>query len=64
MRNNKRFEILTPSGWSDFIGVRKKTVDGCITINNSLTCTKNHLVKTPDGFVEAGRRRDAQLGLQ
>jgi len=55
MRNNKRFEILTPSGWSDFIGVRKKTVDGCITINNSLTCTKNHLIKTPDGFVEAGR---------
>lgn len=55
---NTEYEILTPSGYSDFDGIGKQEVDVIfhITFNDSsfLRCTENHLLKfTPDEFLEA-----------
>ncbi len=55
---NAKYEILTPFGWSDFIGVKREKKNDLVTIttsnNNVLTCTRDHLIKNGDGdFVTA-----------
>ncbi len=55
---NAKYEILTPFGWSDFIGVKREKKNDLVTIttsnNNVLTCTCDHLIKNGDGdFVTA-----------
>ena len=52
-----KYEILTPDGWSDFSGVRKKKIKGTVHIFTSgmkdLECTFDHMIKTPYGFMPA-----------
>jgi len=54
---NNRYEILTPSGWSVFSGVKKSTKSGIADITTfsgkTLKCTLDHPVKTSWGFVAA-----------
>jgi hypothetical protein len=53
---NTDFEILTPDGWMPFHGIRKVTKDSSVTIsaaNRTLTCSPNHPLKTPDGWILA-----------
>ena len=57
MKTNTKFEILTPSGWSQFDGIRKKTVNETILIitnKGKIRCTPEHMFRVPSGeFVEA-----------
>lgn len=51
-----KYQVLTPSGWSNFSGIRKKYSNNVITIEKNkktLTCTKDHLVKIDGVFEEA-----------
>jgi hypothetical protein len=52
-------KVLTPSGWSDFVGVRKKTVAESFLVGDSpiglIQCTKEHLFKFGDEFVTADK---------
>jgi hypothetical protein len=53
---NSKYDILTPSGWQPFHGVRRSTSRNILHIstdNGELTCTRDHLVKTSSGFVNA-----------
>jgi hypothetical protein len=51
---NNRYEVLTPSGWQNFVGIRRSnafnlkhiTIDG-----HELTCTSDHLLQTERGMV-------------
>lgn len=57
---NDNFEVLTPSGWSDFKGVKKTKTDVLFTLTfhdgSELKCTESHLVKYPNGeFLEASQ---------
>lgn len=45
-------KILTPSGWSNFSGIKKTKNRSTISING-LTCTPEHLIKIDGKFVEA-----------
>ena len=58
----QRFEILTPTGWSKFNGVRKIKKRGVIDLitgsNKHLKCTFDHKIKTPLGFIEAQYIKD------
>lgn len=56
--HNSDWEILTPSGWSDFIGVSKTTKNVMFTITfddgTTLQCSEWHLLKYPNGeFLDA-----------
>ena len=55
--NNNRYEILTPTGWSAFSGVRRtsKNVTISFVTRSGLTldCTPEHPLKTDRGFIEA-----------
>lgn len=54
---NDRYQILTPSGWSNFSGIRATQRVESLTIvlanESTLCCTCEHLLKTEFGFVEA-----------
>lgn len=54
---NSKYEVLTPSGWADFDGVKKKTVNQTIIIKfkegSELHCTEKHLIKIEGKFIEA-----------
>ena len=53
---NTKYEILTPNGWKDFVGVRKSKGHSYVklrTQNDSLICSKDHLVLTSGGYAEA-----------
>jgi hypothetical protein len=54
---NKRYEVLTPSGWSSFSGIKKTKKSDYLKITFSnetdLSCTNDHLIKTDDGFIKA-----------
>lgn len=57
---NNEFEVLTPSGWSNFRGVKQSKTDVLFTLtfedNTKLKCTENHLIKYPTGeFLEASQ---------
>lgn len=57
---NETFEVLTPSGWSDFSGIKQISTNVLFTISfkdgTELKCTENHLVKYPNGeFLEASQ---------
>lgn len=46
---NQKYEVLTPDGWSNFVGIQKKISKQIVKIvldNNEIRCTKNHLLKT------------------
>lgn len=48
-------KVLTPSGFSEFAGI-KRSVSEVIRVkvgDNTLTCTRDHLIKVNDIFVEA-----------
>jgi hypothetical protein len=51
-----RFEILTPTGWSAFDGikssVKKETLKLITDTGRKLNCTLDHKIKTNNGFVE------------
>lgn len=54
---NEIYEILTPSGWSDFSGVKKYVTNVLFTVTfsdgSSIKCTENHQLKYPTGdFLE------------
>lgn len=50
-------KVLTPSGWSDFLGIRKKEVKESFLVGRSkddlIQCTKEHLFKVDGKFVSA-----------
>ncbi len=54
---NSKYEVLTPSGWANFDGVNKKTVNQTIIIKfkdgSVLHCTEKHLIKIEGEFIEA-----------
>jgi len=53
---NNKYEILTPDGWRNFVGVRKSTGSSYIKIttkDNSVKCSIDHRVLTQDGYKEA-----------
>jgi len=50
---NKQYEILTPSGWKSFSGMRKLSKSEYATISTETTelkCSLNHKLKTKDGW--------------
>jgi len=52
---NDRLEILTPSGWSDFGGIRRSErtdIVKIVTETRELGCTSDHRLKTLAGFKE------------
>ena len=54
------WEVFTPSGWSDFKGIKKSDTNIIFTIEftdqTTLKCTENHLLKYPNGqFLEASQ---------
>ena len=55
-KKNTEYEILTPTGWSDFKGINKITKDEYIKIkfsnNIELVCSKNHKIKLKCGTFE------------
>lgn len=53
IRENTRYQILTPSGWSDFEGIRRKKADKLVEYKG-LRCTPDHKIKLNDTFIEAG----------
>lgn len=69
-----RFEILTPTGWSEFKGIRSSlNKTGLVTIHTSsgktLTCTNDHLIKTDGKFISASKLKigdciDTKDGLE
>jgi hypothetical protein len=54
---NNRYEVLTPSGWSSFSGIKKTTKKGIANVTTdkgkSLRCTLDHPIRTSRGFVAA-----------
>jgi hypothetical protein len=52
-----RFEILTPTGWSEFAGIKSSIKTGIVKIitesDKTLKCTLEHKIKTQNGFYEA-----------
>ena len=56
-KKNNRFKIKTPTGFEDFSGIQKKTVNILYTIELSdgtfLKCSENHSVLCEEGFVLA-----------
>lgn len=55
---NDIYEVLTPSGFSDFFGIQTNDVDVLFHIlfsdNTTIDCTQGHLLKFPNGdFLEA-----------
>lgn len=54
---NSKYEVLTPSGWANFDGVNKKTVNQTIIIKfkdgSVLHCTEKHLIKIEGEFIAA-----------
>lgn len=53
---NSQFEVLTPTGWKDFVGVRKAPSDNLVSIMSGSTvldCTPDHLMMADYGLVEA-----------
>jgi hypothetical protein len=52
-KKNTEYEILTPTGWSDFKGISKIIKDKYIKIlfsnGNKLECSENHRIKSFDG---------------
>lgn len=54
---NKQLKVLGPNGWVDFSGVRRSIVKGLYNLtlsnNENLSCTKDHLISTNFGLVEA-----------
>lgn len=54
---NDSFEILTPSGWQNFLGIKKdvkRTVDIRFTDGNIFSCTPEHLVLKNNKLIAAG----------
>jgi hypothetical protein len=53
---NTKYQIKTKNGYEDFTGIQKKSNSRIVTIvlvdGNTLTCTYNHKLMTPFGFVE------------
>lgn len=53
---NTKYQIKTKNGYEDFTGIQKKSNSRTVTIvlndGNTLTCTYNHKLMTPFGFVE------------
>ena len=56
MNAAKQYQVLTPDGWSNFTGLRKKIIPEYIEIktnlNKKLKCSLNHPIMTVDGFKE------------
>lgn len=54
---SEKYEILTPSGWSNFEGLRRKQTRGTILFilenGKSIECTVDHKLKMLYGYVEA-----------
>ncbi len=56
IRKNNRFEILTPSGWSDFDGIRRKKVNRLVKLSiddKELICTPEHRIKIENNLIES-----------
>lgn len=55
MKSNNRYEVLTPSGWSDFDGIKKTVSKSIISIilssGKNLKCTSDHRILSGDNFV-------------
>lgn len=57
-----KYQVLTPSGWSKFKGIKKTKTDVLFTLtfhdNSEIRCTENHQIKFPNGeFLEASQVR-------
>ena len=56
-KQNSKYEILTPSGWSNFDGIKQSYKSSNIRFtfdnNRTITCTDNHLIRTNGIFVQA-----------
>lgn len=64
IKNISEWEVFTPSGWSDFSGIKIQSTDEYIHLffsnNSELKCTPNHLLKINDVFIEA---KNLSVGL-
>lgn len=61
---NDKFEILTLNGFVDFDGILVTSNQQTITINSetdSISCTKNHLLKNEDDWIEASKIKKNQF---
>ena len=67
MFHNTEYDVLTPSGFSPFIGLQKVTKVGkiniCLKSGKTLTCALNHRVQTSDGWKFAIDLRDEDIIL-
>lgn len=64
IKKQSKWEVLTPSGWSDFSSIKKIKKENFITLifnnKNFLSCSSNHRIKIETGkFIYA---RDIKLG--
>lgn len=56
MKTSRKYMILTPTGWSNFSGIRRKHSTNVIKIDDgiaTLKCTKDHLIKIDGNFTQA-----------
>ena len=57
IKQNNKYQVLSPDGWSDFSCIKKQPVSSTLlfTFNDSSTfqCTENHLIKINESFIEA-----------
>ena len=57
LKNNTRYMILTPDGYSDFDGIniitKKSFVDIQTENGSTLKCSIDHRVQKEDGFIES-----------
>jgi hypothetical protein len=65
---NTKYEILTPSGFSDFSGVKTKYTDTILHLifedGKELKCTKTHMLKCGNDFISADNLQIGQLNLK
>lgn len=72
LQRNTRYEILTPYGWSDFLGIRSSENRELILLKTSkreLKCTYDHKLQTNSNFIEAkfldiGHKIKTESGLE
>ena len=61
---NNRYEVLTPDGWSEFSGIKRKLSSNLLKVvfndGSDITCTKDHLFEVEDhtyihaNFIKSG----------
>lgn len=65
MKSNNKYEILTPSGWTDFTGVEytgiKETLKISLDSGKEIVCTPEHKLKVNDQYITAEKIHEGNI---